>query len=248
MSERLRHLRRRTWVLLTAGGALLVVVLAGLGIYVFVFPHSSPPPLTLTPVAAVPAVSASPAAAGAATAGAPDGIWHVLGTSQAGYRVHETLAFVGAPSDAVGRTTAVSGTIVLAGEPSSLVLQSAALTVDVSKLSSDEGRRDNRIRTVGLQSDTFPTATFALAGPVTLPVGAATGSEVDVSVAGDLTVHGVTRRVSIPLKARLSGGALQVVGSITFPFEDFGMTPPSIGGFVSVDDRATMEFRVDLGR
>jgi len=31
-----------------------------------------------------------------------------------------------------------------------------------------------------------------------------------------------------------------------FPFERFGMTPPSIGSFVSVQDSVTMEFDVHL--
>jgi len=44
----------------------------------------------------------------------------------------------------------------------------------------------------------------------------------------------------------LSAIAIEVVGSITFPFEEFGMSPPSIGGFVSVQDNATMEFDLHL--
>ncbi len=36
--------------------------------------------------------------------------------------------------------------------------------------------------------------------------------------------------------------------ALTFPFSDFGMTPPSIAGFVSVDDNATLEFSLDLVR
>ena len=44
----------------------------------------------------------------------------------------------------------------------------------------------------------------------------------------------------------MSAIAIEVVGSITFPFEEFGMTPPSIGGFVSVQDNATMEFDLHL--
>jgi len=58
----------------------------------------------------------------------------------------------------------------------------------------------------------------------------------------------VTRTVTIPIDARLSGAQIELVGSITFPFSDFGMTPPSIGGFVSVQDNATMEFQLKLAR
>ena len=73
---------------------------------------------------------------------------------------------------------------------------------------------------------------------------AESGQAVDVQATGDLTIHGVTRTVTIPLQARLSGSRIEVAGSITFPFSDFGMTPPSIGGFVSVQPNATMEFDI----
>jgi len=67
-----------------------------------------------------------------------------------------------------------------------------------------------------------------------------------VSVTGTMTIHGMTKTVTIPMTARLSATTIEVVGSITFPFEEFGMTPPSIGGFVSVHDSATMEFDLHL--
>jgi len=37
-----------------------------------------------------------------------------------------------------------------------------------------------------------------------------------------------------------------VVGAPTFPFAEFRMTPPNVGGFVSVDDNATLEFALVL--
>lgn len=61
-----------------------------------------------------------------------------------------------------------------------------------------------------------------------------------------LTVHGVARTVTIPIQARLNGPQIELAGSISFPFGEFGMTPPSIGGFVSVQDNATLEFALVL--
>ncbi len=63
---------------------------------------------------------------------------------------------------------------------------------------------------------------------------------------GDLTIHGTTRSVTVPMEARLSGARVEVAGSVTFPFSEFGMTPPSIANFVTVQDNATMEFDVVL--
>ena len=56
----------------------------------------------------------------------------------------------------------------------------------------------------------------------------------------------MTRTETLPLNARLSGSELEVVGSLTFPWGDFGMQAPSIGGFVSVTGQATMEFDLHL--
>ena len=101
---------------------------------------------------------------------------------------------------------------------------------------------------MGLQSDQYPTSTFTLTTPIDLPADAASGATVTVSATGQLTIHGVTKTVTIPIQARLSGSQIQLAGSLTFPFSVFGMTPPSIGGFVSVQDNATMEFALNLTR
>jgi len=36
------------------------------------------------------------------------------------------------------------------------------------------------------------------------------------------------------------------VGSLTFPWSEFNMTAPSVGGFVTVTGHATMEFDLHL--
>lgn len=81
-----------------------------------------------------------------------------------------------------------------------------------------------------------------------MPATAASGQTVQASAIGDLTIHGSTQSVTIPLQAKLSGSQIEVAGSITFPFSQFGMTPPSIAGFVSVQNNATMEFQLFFQR
>ena len=39
---------------------------------------------------------------------------------------------------------------------------------------------------------------------------------------------------------------IQVLGSLAFPFSDFNIVAPSIGGFVTVQDTGTLEFLVNL--
>ena len=233
---------RRTLIAAVVGGALILGA-AGVGIiYFVVFAGSSPQKLALSS----PTPSSSASSSPDASAGA--GTWTVGSGSQAGYRVREKLASLSAPSDAVGRTTAVSGTLTLAQESSGYSVTAANVTVDVSKLSSDQSRRDQRIHSQGLESDRYPTATFTLTSPIALAADAAGGQTIHVSATGDLTIHGVTKSVTIPIDARMTGSKIELVGSITFPFSQFGMTPPSIGGFVSVENNATMEFQLLLTR
>ncbi len=106
--------------------------------------------------------------------------------------------------------------------------------------------RDQRVHTLGLQTDTYPTATFQLTQPVTLPAEASSGKVVEVSATGALTMHGVTRTVSIPLSLQLSGSSFEVVGSISFPWSEFGMSAPNFGNFVTVAGTATMELDLHL--
>lgn len=237
-------------------GALAAVVLIGGTVAVLelaVFGTSSPPPLTLGGAAGSATRQAtSSSAAGSSTStvtaggSALSGTWSVGGGSVAGYRVREQLGFLPSPSDAVGRTSSIKGSVTLAGSGGALTVSAASFTVDVSTLTSDRQMRDQRIHEMGLQSDTYPNATFTLTEPITLPANAASVATLNVQATGTLTIHGTAQTVTIPLTARVSSNAIEVAGSTTFPFERFGMTPPSIGGFVSVQDSATMEFDIHL--
>jgi polyisoprenoid-binding protein YceI len=234
--------RRAIIAAVLAGG--LALGAAGVAVlYFVVFAGSSPQRLTLSsPTPSTSGATANPSS----TPGA--GTWTVTSGSQAGYRVREQLASLSAPSDAVGRTSAVTGTLTLTQSASGYSVTTATFTVDVTKLTSDQSRRDQRIHSQGLESDRYPTATFQLTTPIALPATATSGQTINVSATGTLTLHGVTKSVTIPITARLTGSKIELVGSITFPFGQFGMTPPSIGGFVSVQNNATMEFQLLLAQ
>jgi polyisoprenoid-binding protein YceI len=174
------------------------------------------------------------------------GTWSVAGGSLAGYRVREQLASLPAESDAVGRTTAITGAATLAAAGDSVSVTAASFEADLTALQSDEDRRDRRIREIGLESTRFPTATFVLAAPVAVSAAALSGAAADVTLVGDLTIHGVTKRVEILAQAQLAGDRIEVAGSLTFPFADFAIEPPNIGGFVTVQPDATLEFLLIL--
>src|SRR6476469_1574074 len=116
------------------------------------------------PVATADA-GANGSAAPATSDGTVAGTWTVSANSVAGYRVREQLANLPAESDAVGRTDKVTGSITIEGSGDTTSLTAGSLSVDTTSISSDKSMRDNRLRNEGLQTDSFPTATFTLTAP-----------------------------------------------------------------------------------
>jgi polyisoprenoid-binding protein YceI len=219
--------------------ALLIAVpiAAFAAIYLLFFTPETPPPVELDD---------PPRTAASGDVGDPVGLWTVASGSEAGYRVREKLARLPAQSDAVGKTNAVVGSMTIESQGEALVATGIQVEVDTTMLRSNEARRDRAIRERGLQTDMFPIASFVSAGPVAIPANADTGSKVSLDLPGDLTIHGVTRTVSIPIEARFSEGRLEVVGSYKFPMSDFEIQPPSVVNIVTVEPEGTMEFKLVL--
>jgi len=251
----------RSRVLVIVAVLTLAVGIGGLVVYDQVLRGDSAPALALptaSTASTAPAASttpgASPAAGNSASPaasldGGVAGTWTVTTGSEAGYRVREQLASLPAESDAVGRTGQITGSITLETNGSTTTLTTATITVDTTSITSDKSQRDNRLRTEGLQTDSFPTATFTLTQPVEVPAAALTGTPSDVTLTGDLTLHGVTKSVRIPAKAQLVNGTVQVAGSLAFPLTDHSIVAPNIGGFiVSIADTGTLEFLVSYSR
>jgi len=191
--------------------------------------------------------STSPSGATGGSTGDVAGTWNIAAGSLAGYRVREQLANLPAESDAVGRTDKLTGSITLESSGGTTTLTAGTISVDTTTIASDESRRDNRMRAEGLQTDQYPTATFTLTQPVAIPAAALTGTASNVTLVGDLDLHGVKKSVSIPAQAQLANGMISVAGSLTFPLSDFGITAPNIGGFiVSIADTGTLEFLVNF--
>ena len=228
----------RRWAVVIA--ASVVVLLGGAyAIFAFVAGGDTPPPVALSS----PSPSSGGSSTGATASGDPAGAWTLdPEASFVGYRVREQLASLPAPSDAVGRTTAVTGTLAIDG----LEISAVDVTADLTQLRSDESRRDDRIRTSGLETDAFPEATFSLTEPIVFETEPADGETVEATATGDLTLHGVTRSVEIPIQARRTGDTIEVVGSLDIAFADYDITAPSFGGFVTVEDHGTIELQLSF--
>ncbi len=161
--------------------------------------------------------------------------WVATDASELGYRVKESL--FGVSTEAVGRTNLITGTITI----DSSTLTAATFIVDIASIKSDDSRRDAQFVGRIMSADQFPTASFILAEPIDLGPELADGAELKVIAIGDLTLRGVTNRVSFELTATKSSGTIAVFGSITVTFADYSIANPSFGG-VSTEDHGLLEF------
>jgi polyisoprenoid-binding protein YceI len=247
MAKRGRRPSKRV-VIFAIGGCLALLIAAFLLIYFVVFPTSSPKPFTLSTSAAATPSSTAAAATGPISVSELTGHWKLVSGSQAGYRVREKLAFLPAESDAVGRTSQITGTATFRQQAGKITISAASFDVAVNTLTSDRSQRDEKIHEIGLESTRYPTATFVLSTPLTVSASALAGKVAHVSVTGIFNIHGTSKRETLPVEMSLSGSTFQAVGSLTFPWSEFAMSAPSIGGFVNVSETATMEFDLHLQR
>jgi polyisoprenoid-binding protein YceI len=158
----------------------------------------------------------------------------------AGFRIEEELAAIGSTT-AVGRTGDVTGAITIEGT----TLTAASFEVDMATITTNESRRDDRVQEA-LETSDNPTGRFTLTEPVELGDGAASGEPVAVTAVGDLTIHGVTRQVEIPLEAQLVDTTVVVTGSLDITFSDFDVDVPDSQVVVSVEDHGVMEMQLLL--
>lgn len=167
----------------------------------------------------------------------------VCSSTFAGFRIDEVLSGIG-DKTVVGRTPGVEGQIVVDGT----VVAGGQFVVDMTGLITDSGARTGAIRNQAIETAAFPTAIFELTSPLDfgqIPDG---GEQVTVTAAGNLTVHGVTQAVEMPLTAELQNGVIVVFGQLELALADYDIATPSAPVVVSVDDTAVLELQLFLTR
>ena len=212
-----------------------VLVLAGAGVWFFFLRSDAPPPVSLEGAVGTTVPGAT------AAGGTVEGTWSIDPGSDSfvGYRIGERLASIGV-QDAVGRTSQVTGTLEIDGTSVTAV----SMEADLASLESDSRQRDGRLRSAGLETDTFPTAAFVLTAPIALGEVPQEGVPITATATGDFTLHGVTRPVEIPVEAQLGGGTIVVVGSLPVTLTDYGIVAPTGFSVLSIDESGTMEFQL----
>jgi polyisoprenoid-binding protein YceI len=93
-----------------------------------------------------------------------------------------------------------------------------------------------------MNTASFPTATFKLSQPITVPTA---GSRVTTKANGDLTLKGTTKEATVDIQAERSGATIRVSGSIPVTFADWNIPNPSFGP-VTTEDHGVIEFLLVL--
>jgi polyisoprenoid-binding protein YceI len=161
--------------------------------------------------------------------------------NEARYRVREQLANVEFPGDAVGRTSAITGALVI--EPDgTIVKDESKFVIDLTTLESDAAMRDRYVRRNTLQTEQYPQAQFVPTAFRGLPSPLPTSGEVSLQVTGDLTVRNVTRPVTWDVTLRAASNVYSGTASTTFAFTEFEMTKPRVARVLSVNDSIRLEY------
>lgn len=140
--------------------------------------------------------------------------------SAVGFTFNEIL-----PSDkrtTSGSTRAVRGDITIAGT----TLESGAIDVSMTDISTDTQRRDVNVRTKIFQTDDYPESHFVVTEPVDLSAVPDDGTVGTVVVPGKLTIKGTTKDVKPEFKVLRDGEKLTVSTVLTFNRLDYGVETP----------------------
>jgi polyisoprenoid-binding protein YceI len=87
----------------------------------------------------------------------------------------------------------------------------------------------------------YPTITFSTTSIV---IKSNQGATLDAIVTGQLSLHNVTRSITVPVAARMEGQTLIATGRFPIKQSDYGMKPVSVGGVVSVKDTVNVSFTI----
>ncbi len=129
--------------------------------------------------------------------------------------------------------------------PASLeITAKAASMVETNNVFTDQQKQiiDKELREIVLQPDQYPDITFRSTSVTGKAAGA---NQYDLKIAGDLTLHGVTRQITIPTKVTVTGNDLRAQGEFSVNRDDFKVKATSAAhGLVRVRNKITFTFDI----
>lgn len=187
---------------------------------------SAPATAISSQAAATRGAIATAAPATASTAGSA--AWTVTSASKATVSVREQLVGVSLPNDAVLVAAGATGAFTLNADGS--FSADSKITFDLNTLASDSSNRDGFVKQNTLATRQFPTATFVPTKATGLALPLAANADVTFTMAGRMTIRGVTRDVTFDVVAKRTDAQLaaKATATPTWKFADFGLRVPSV--------------------
>jgi polyisoprenoid-binding protein YceI len=159
----------------------------------------------------------------------------------------------GALSFAAGHTheviaPAITGTITV--DTDDPTRSNVRLTIDASALKvSGKGESADDVPKVQatmlgaqvLDAQRYPKITFE---STSIAVKTQTTAILAAMVTGQLTLHNVTRSITVPVTVRREGNTLTATGRFPVKQTEYGIKPVSVGGVVSVKDAVNVSFTI----
>ena len=119
------------------------------------------------------------------------------------------------PQARVGTFKEFSGVAVLSSDSQSL--ESVALDIQAGSLETQNGKLTNHLNTEDfLDTRSHPTVTFK-------SKSITKGADGKTQIVGDLTLHGVTKEITIPADVTIGGQGLSLKAGFTIDRTDYGM-------------------------
>jgi polyisoprenoid-binding protein YceI len=129
--------------------------------------------------------------------------------------------------------------------PASLVITAkTASMVETSSVFTEPQKQiiNKELREIVLHPDQYPEIIFRstnVTGKTTA------GNQYDLQIAGDLTLHGITRQITIPTKVTVTGNDLRAQGKFSINRGDFKVKATSaVHGLVRVKDKVKFTFDI----
>lgn len=145
--------------------------------------------------------------------------------------------------DFAGTTSKVEG-LIRVGDLDRLGDARACIRIDAASLDTGNGIRDGIMRDDHLETGKFPTIDFDLKQVEDVKRQA---GNWEFAAQGTLTLHGVSREISIPIHARQENDAVRLAGELPLKMTDYRIRIPRFL-FFTVEDRVVVKFDVTARR
>jgi polyisoprenoid-binding protein YceI len=124
-------------------------------------------------------------------------------------------------------------------------LRDSSLTIAIKPGDFSSGNifRDTNARRTVFESNTYPEITFVAKRVRADKETLADGETREITLVGDLTMHGVTQEVETLVTLARAGTTIRATGGFEVTYTDFGMNQPTLFGVV-VNDTVTIRFNV----